>query len=344
MLAFHPFEGNLDDWGKVLATFPDAEIFQTPAWIRFVAEAHHAVPVIATLQDGNDVVGYFAGLTVRKLGIKILGSPFIGWTTDFMGIRLKEKIPKRAAIEALQNFAFRQLGCLHLEFADRQFVPDDAAGLGFETNSSMSYLVDLKPEEDAIYHRFSSKSCRYPIRKAAKDGVVIEDACDEAFADDYYAQLKDVFAKQNLIPTYGPDRVRLLIKHLLPTGSLLLLRARDPSGSCIGTGIFLGSNKIAYFWGNASWRRHQHFCPNESLHWYAMRFWKRRGMEIYDLCGGGDYKRKYGGEEIQRFLLRKSKYRWTAVARRLAFRLFKVKQRLLGFGRGADRNDTGERQ
>ena len=67
-------------------------------------------------------------------------------------------------------------------------------------------------------------------------------------------------------------------------------------------------------------------------------------MEIYDFCGGGDYKRKYGGEEIQRFLLCKSKYRWTAMARGMAFRLFKMKQRILGFGKGLDRNGKSGRQ
>jgi hypothetical protein len=73
MLAFRPFEGNLDDWEKVLVTFPDAEVFQTAAWIRFLAESHRARPVLATLCDGSDIVGYFAGMAVRKLGVKIVG-------------------------------------------------------------------------------------------------------------------------------------------------------------------------------------------------------------------------------------------------------------------------------
>ena len=72
-------------------------------------------------------------------------------------------------------------------------------------------------------------------------GVVVEEARDDAFADDYYAQLVEVFANQGLTPTYNVARVRLLIKHLLPTGCLLLLRARDPERRCIATGIFLGN-------------------------------------------------------------------------------------------------------
>jgi hypothetical protein len=333
MLAFYSFEGTLDDWEKILVTFPDAEVFQTSAWIRFLAESHRATPVIAVLRDGDDVAGYFAGMAVRKFGVKILGAPFVGWTTDFMGMRLRDGVSRQAAVKALERFAFRELHCMHVEFADRQFGPDDLDGMDYRTHTSVSYLVDLKPDEDEIYQRFSGKSCRYSIRKATKEGVVVEQACDEAFAEEYYAQLKDVFAKQNLVPTYGPQRVHQLIRHLLPTGRLLLLRAKSSDGTCIGTGIFLGYKKIAYFWGNASWRQYQHFCPNEVMHWHAIRYWKRQGMETYDLCGGSDYKRKYGGVEVQRLVFGKSKYRWMGEARSLAYRLFKLRQSVLGYGK-----------
>jgi len=73
--------------------------------------------------------------------------------------------------------------------------------------------------------------------------------------DEYYEQLKDVFAKQGLVPTYNVERVRALVKNLEPTGRILLVRARAiQKGSAFATGIFPGFNKIAEFWGNASLR------------------------------------------------------------------------------------------
>jgi hypothetical protein len=331
MLTFVPFDGSLDDWGQLLERIPDREIFQTPAWIRFLAESQHAEPALAVLQDARATVGYFAGLTMKKAGMKILGSPFVGWTTEHMGIRLLADVPKRETARALCDYAFRQVGCIHLEFSDAGFTPVDVASLGFATSVQHGTIVDLRPSEEAIYQTFSSKSCRYSIRKAAKLGVVVEEACDAEFADEYYDQLEEVFAGQALVPTYDRQRVRLLLKHLLPTGNLLLLRARDSEGQCIATGIFLGMNRTAYFWGNASWRQYRHLCPNESLHWYAMRYWKHRQTQRYDLCGAGDYKRKYGGREHLSFFFRKSKYFWLGVARNLAFRTFKVGQRLQGW-------------
>jgi CelD/BcsL family acetyltransferase involved in cellulose biosynthesis len=54
-----------------------------------------------------------------------------------------------------------------------------------------------------------------------------------------------------------------------------------------------------YFWGGASWREDQILRPNEAVFWFAIRYWKERGIEAFDMGGGGEYKRKYGGEELE---------------------------------------------
>jgi hypothetical protein len=334
MLHFEQFNGTSEEWDATLETFPDREVFQTSAWIRFLAESQNAKPVMLVLLDGADIAGYFVGMMVRKAGCRILGSPFVGWTTEHMGIRLLPTVSKQAAVAALADYAFNRLQCIHLEMTDRNLYPDDVAGLGFQHAVSRTSMIDLTADEKRLYSEMSSKSCRYCIRKAEKCGVVIEEAHDEAFAREYYAQLRDVFAKQDLVPTYGLDRVQSLIRHLLPTGNLLLLRAREPTGRCIASSIFVGMNDCSYFWGNASWRADQHFCPNEPLQWYAIRYWKRRGMRYHNLGGGGLYKRKYGGYPFEYYCLSKSKYAWIGLARDCAYRAFKLKQRFLGWWRG----------
>jgi len=334
MLHFEPFDGTVEQWDAVLETFPDREVFQTSAWLRFLAESQSGTLTLAVLKDGDNAVGHFAGLIVRKFGLRILGSPFIGWTTERMGIRLRPGVPKRAAVEALMHYAFQDLKCVHLEISDPNITPDDVAGLGFETRVGRGYLVDLTPDEDKVFHNMSAKSARYSIRKAVNLGVVIEEAHDDEFAADYQAQMQEVFANQGLVPTYGKERTLLLMRHLLPTGNLLLLRARAPDGRCIATGIFLGMHRRAYFWGNASWSRDRHFCPNEAIHWYAMRYWKRRGMESYDMCGAGAYKRKYGARPFENYFLSKSNRAWIALARKIAFKGFRLKQRILGLWHG----------
>jgi hypothetical protein len=322
---------------KQLDQFADRTVFQTEAWVRFVSESQKATPVLAELRDDGAVVGYFTGLTFTKFGVKVLGSSFPGWTTPYMGFNLIDGVSRSAALKALEIAAWDTLKCLHMEVSDPYFTPQDGQDLGFTCDAYTSYRTDLTKSEDEIFNRMDS-ACRRCVRKAEKSGVTIEEAHDPGFADDYYEQLKDVFAKQGLVPTYKIDRVRSLIKHLEPTGSLLLVRARDPKGNCIATGIFPGFNQIAEFWGNASFRSSQILRPNEFIQWYVMRYWKRRGVAIYDWGGGGTYKEKYGCLPHSVPWFTKSRYQLVSKLRDEAKKMFERKQRFLGWVR-AERNE-----
>ncbi len=240
------------DW-KLLDSFADRTVFQTREWVRFLAETQNATPVLAELSEAGRVVGYFTGLTFTRLGVKVLGSSFPGWTTPYIGFNLVPGASRADALAALEQAVWNDLKCLHMEVSDPYFRVEDGESLGFQTSYYVSYRTDLTKSEDELFQGMES-ACRRCVRKAEKSGVTIEEAHDSAFADEYYEQLKDVFAKQGLVPTYDVERVRALVRHTEPGGNVLLLRARDPEGKCIATGIFPGFNKIVEFWGNASFR------------------------------------------------------------------------------------------
>lgn len=329
MIAFQRVNADSAGWNERLSGYLDRTIFQTSEWVSFVSRTQQAEPVLALLQDKGRILGCFTGLLTKKLGARILGSPFPGWTTAYMGLCLSAAVSRRAAVEALTTFAFEELHCVHLEFMDRNLTVEELAGLGFQHRIYAGFEIDLTQNESQIFTNMTS-SCRRCIRKAEKSGVVIEEAEDIGFADDYYVQLQDVFAKQSLVPTYSVDRVRDLIKYVQPTGTVLLLRARHPAGHCIATGIFPALNQTMYFWGGASWREYQGLRPNEAIQWYAMNYWKKRGIRFYDMGGGGEYKRKYGGREIAVPWFRKSKSAYISHMRTFAQTVFRTRQEILG--------------
>ena len=303
-------------------------IYQTPAWLAFLSRTQHGELVVGALREGQETIGHFTGLIVQKSGFRILGSPFPGWSTDYMGFALSDGADRRQAVQALIEFAFQELGCVHLEMMDRNLTVSDLGGLGVQYRVYRGFEIDLTRDEDELFSNMTS-ACRRCVRKAEKEGVFIEEAHDLEFADEYYAQLQDVFAKQSLVPTYGIERVRQLITHVHPTGHLLLLRARDRSGRCIATGIFPHMNGVMYFWGGASWRHHQLLRPNEAIQWHAMKIGKQKGLRTYDMGGGGEYKRKYGGGEIEVPWFRKSKYPWIRYLRDMAQQSHKMSQECL---------------
>lgn len=308
------------DW-PTLDGFEDRTFCQREGWLDFIRTTQRGEIVIGRLDDGGSTVGWFTGVVTRRLGARIMGSPFPGWTTPYLGFNLVDGVPRSEAVAALLPFAFDQLGCLHLELADPRLTRADVRGLPFQTQVGTTFVSDLRVDEDALFATMDS-STRRAIRKAAKNGVVVEEAAAAGFAEEYYAQLTDVFAKQGLKPTYGPERVAGLIDHVHPTGDLLLLRARDGEGRSIATGVFPGFHRLSYFWGNGSLREFQILRPNEAIHWSALRYWRTRGVLDHNWGGGGDYKEKYGGQRVETLQFRMSRYAAIGAARELARKVY----------------------
>ena len=154
------------DW-KSLDSFDDRTVFQTREWIRFISETQNAIPVLLELREQNELAGYFTGLTFSRLGVKILGSSFPGWTTPYIGFNLVPRISRSIALAAVEQFAWDELKCLHMEVSDPNFTIEDGEVLGFVVSSYPSYRTDLTKSEDELFSGMES-ACRRCIRKAEK--------------------------------------------------------------------------------------------------------------------------------------------------------------------------------
>jgi hypothetical protein len=300
---------DLDDmpWDR-LSDFNGASIFHTRSWMELIADILGMEPVVAAVQSDDQVQGYFMGLITRKLGLKILGSPFTDGNTYFMGFNLMPCVSYHEVLEALPKFAFGELKCHFLMIIDANLKEGEWKGLTYHVRKRKNYALDLKKSETELFSNLDNHSCRHQIRRAIKRGVVIEEATDPGFVDEYYAQYQDVMAKRSLAPDYGLDFVRQMIAHLLPTGNLLLLRARNSEGTCIATSIDLVFNKVAVGWGGASFQRYQYLNPNELIYWNEMKRVKGLGAELLRLGSTAkQFKKKFGAYETYTFLLMRAK-------------------------------------
>ena len=306
MISFKRINVDEMPWEK-LGTFDGANIFQTRPWIDLLAGFEGAEPVVAAVQSDDQVQGYFLGLITKKLGIKILGSPFRGWNTYFMGFSLLPGVSYYEVLQALPKFAFDELKCHFLMIIDANMKGGEWQGLSYRMRGFEDFALDLTKSETELFAAMKGNNCRRAIRNATKSGVVIEEATDPGFAYEYYAQYKDVMARQSLAPLYGLDFVRQMVAELLPTGNLLLLRARNSEGVCIATHIDLVFNKVAVYWGGASWKQYQNLHPNELIYWYAMKRAKGMGAEVLHLADTKkQFKQKFGAYEAQGFRLMKA--------------------------------------
>ncbi len=305
----------------ILDAYPDRIFSQRRAWLEFVAEISGGRIVIAALKDAGEIRGYFSGILFRRLGLQILGSPFKGWTTTYMGFNLSEGVSRIEALKALRAFAFEDLGCVHLEVLDRHLTMQDVAELELDVTSEPTFVTPLDRSEEEIFAGMKS-ACRRCIRKAERNGLIIEEASPEGFASEYHEQLIDVFAKQKLTPPYSREYVQNLIDRIYPSGDALLLRAVTSDGERIASAIYFGHGDHSLFWGNGSFRSHQIHRPNEALHWYALKYWKRRGVRFHDWCGPNQYKVKFGPQPLDVPRIRMSRHRAIKWGRDAALHLY----------------------
>jgi len=305
MITFRRINFSDVNWEE-MQEMGNINVFQTKAWMDGVIHARHVEPVVIEIWKNDQLQGYFTGLLDKKLHLKILGSPFRGWNTYFMGFNLKTGISHKDVLRAFPLYAFKHLKCHYLEIIDPEIKAGDWDNRDYQAERLPWFAVDLNHAEHELFARLKG-TCRTAIRKATKCGVMVEEATDLDFAEDYYEQYKDVLTRRGFVPAYKSDDVKSIIKNLMPTGDLLLLRAKNSDGKCIATQIFLSKNRTGVYWGGASWREYQSLRPSDLLMWSGMKILKARGVqEMHMGATVEDFKKKFGAYDDQIFRLKKA--------------------------------------
>jgi hypothetical protein len=294
---------------------PDRSVFQTRAWLELLRTCVGVEPVVARVDEGSSAVGWFAGGLVRRAGLRVVGSPMPGWATSYMGFTLDDPALVPGALDALRRFAFGELRAVHLEVLDRA-APAGPPGAGWRRSTLPGWELDLAGRDDATLLAGMTSMARRNVRRAERDGVVVEEVGAEdaeRFAAEHLAQARWVFALRGRHPTIDERRVATALRLLGPAGHVVALRARDAAGRPVATGVFPGlPGATAVLWSVAGDERARELRANEALVHEALRRWRDRGAARFDFGGGGDYKAKFGGRPIEVPWLRTS--RWAPLA------------------------------
>lgn len=282
-------------------SFPNKSVLTTIDWIKIVIEDAHATPIILRITCAGDLVGYFTSLTVSKFGFKIIGSPFPGWSTPYMGFDFYDNRLKKDVLPYLVEFLIKSVKFSFFQISDRDITFEESEQLkkdyGYIISKSGTLELDISADDIQLYKKMKT-DCRNFIKQFERRGAHVEvTEPNDKFAEEYYTQLIDVFAKQKLVPTYSIDKIKCLLRHLSKSENILCLRVLSPDGISIATGIFPGFNKKFFFFGGASLRSYHSFRPNEYMIYTAMKYWRDRGCDTFDMVGIRDYKRKFGSHE-----------------------------------------------
>ena len=285
----------------------DTSFYCSFDWISFLQQNQKGKPILLEICSQGVPIAYFVSVLVKKMGIKVLGSPFEGWLTPDMGFIVLSEIDYDKAICSIVDYSFRKIRCHYVQICDKK-INNDIVSIKHKIDYTQLLSLDLTKTEEEILNGFT-KNGRRDVRASQRKGIIVKRVpFNYEFADIYYNQLIDVFAKQGLKPNYKKEKVYEMVDFLKDNQeNVLALEALNSDGVVVATVFSFGKNEWAYYVGAASFRQYQGDLPNEALFWEFVLFWKSQGIKHLDLMGYRKYKMKYNPAIIEqpRFIFQK---------------------------------------
>lgn len=284
------------DWNEIVASYPSGTTFHTREWLELLQATQGATPVIEPFEiDGHK--GWHVAALIRKGPFKILGSPIPGWTTVRMGPLFDpQQVNQKQLADSIKQFAKRNRASM-IELAHELLDADAMSAAGFDRQPDGTFVVDLPDDPEALWDVFKS-TARNRVRKGRKNGLTVETGVDDKLVDDVWEKVEAIFQHQNLVVPYDRERVQQVYDRLAPIDRVAGIRVFAPDGHVAACGIFPFDHDTIYFWAGASSAEDRALVPNELMHFEIMSHAISLGLKRYDMCGGGDYKKKFGAHHV----------------------------------------------
>jgi SAM-dependent methyltransferase/CelD/BcsL family acetyltransferase involved in cellulose biosynthesis len=305
----------LGNWDKLIEPYETRTLFHGSPWLSYLAASRGVAARRWALEQAGSTVGYFCGGLLRRGPFRILGSPLRSWGTNAMGPLVRTDVDQASFLRAVDELA-RSEGLAMIEIEHPFLDPAAMRAAGFERAPDWTYVVSLDSDLSTMWQSLASV-CRNRIRKAQSVGLTVEDADDPAVVDEYYDLYRSLMRRKGRRPPFGRDVARALYGHLKPAGALLAPRVKDQEDRVLAVGLFPHGAGRLYFWSGASREDGHHLCPNDLMHWTAMRLAVARGLRAYNMSGHGRFKRKFGGRLVETARWHKAYWPSARRARRL---------------------------
>lgn len=321
------------NWDNLVSRFDNHRVLHTLGWLRSLsASCVKGKPLFLVYEKDGEIVGCLPGFLVRVGFLRMFGSPLPGWQTMTMGpVFDPQLVSTEELMLPLVPFLRKKYRVHHVEVIAENFDQKVMEGLRFTSTPSPSYCVRLCPGDENRVLKAFKDSARRNVKRAIKLGLVVKFEQDEAFVDEHYDQLVEVYHRGGNVIPFTRQRALEFFRYMKASGNLIAVSVSLPNGGpCIATGTFTIEGRELLLWMWAHRTRYRWYRPTELMTWTVMQKAMEEGCEILDLMGRGDFKPKLGAvlhedracwiwsrykllTEIR--LLARSAYRWQQALR-----------------------------
>lgn len=320
MIHFRPArDADADAWQEFLAATATGDFLHDWAWADVAA--HDGQPQRRYLLEEDGAIVAIAAAQERRL---VAGRTFWyvphGPVLDFGAEQAADRM--RALLLGLRA-AGREHGAVAVKLEPRVAVDDDGVAtlagrglrrIGETLQVGQTRLVELADDETLLAG--FDKDTRYGVRRAEREGVVVEVAsnADDSMAVDALHDLVGETQKRAGFPMPPLERYRVAWRALAGAGRAAILEARR-EGQLLASGMVVIEGDRSFYLFSGS-RREERGEPKRyasyALQWAMMRLARDRGVRVHDLWGiappdagpehvwhgVGLFKKGFGGREV----------------------------------------------
>ena len=253
-----------------------ASLFHSPAWARVLSDAYgFRVEALAALDDtGQPVAGIPFVRVSDFLGSRIVSLPF----SDFAGAVAVSGEARRTVLASLLSVGLPlAVRCLGTGDGDEQFSV---------TKCARWHEIDVTPDLDVLETRMDSTR-RRAIRKAGREGVVVESLDDASFLDAFAALNVGVRKRKYRLLAQPRTFFEAICRRFREVDGWHPLAAVQ-DGSVVAATLYLRWRDTLYYKFNASSPAALGARPNDLLVWDGIRLAKALGCRRLDFGASDD--------------------------------------------------------
>jgi len=288
-------------WDEFVGNHPKGSVFHLSAWAKVIQKTYNYIPCYFILEESDKKIRAGCPFFLIKswlTGNRLVCLPF----TD----NCFPLVTSDENIEPLLSTAIEKAKKEKADYIEERgeypsvFLPS----LHFENHSYYKlFKLDLSQGINSLWKGFKQKSICYPIKKAEKANLEIENSETEKGMRDFYFLNLATRKKHGVLPQ-PYDFFKNIWEELVLNKLAFLLLVKYEETPIAGSIFFVYKDTI-YYKFNASDRNYLEYHPNHLLLWHAIQYSCQNGFRYFDFgrtspdnSGLMSFKRHWGTEEL----------------------------------------------
>lgn len=262
-------------WPAFLHDRPDASVFHTSAWLQALQSTYGYEPVVVTTaKPGEPLTDGLAFCQVNSwlTGNRLLSLPF----SDSCEPLARSQADLQELFEQLEPWA-KARQCDYVEVRPETPLPN-LSWSGTVSQQFCYHRLDLRPGASQLF-RASHRDCiQRKVHRAEREGVVIQEASDGGFLDEFY-QLMVQTRQRHGVPPQPLAWFKNVLRHM--AGQARIVCALQ-GGQAVAAVMTLTHNNTVYYKYGASDASQHRLGAMPYLFWHVIQDSTLKGLEVFD--------------------------------------------------------------